>query len=455
MTSGMTTSRADAGLLGGPPLRFSRSRSRARRTEASERIRSAALGVTGHGLDGQAAFAAHRRALGAADGLAGARRLRRRSSSSGRRSMTAPPGRGRLARRRAGLRAWPGGAAGPAPGGRGPRGPPGPGRAPGAGTRGQGRIADGAAASGRGRGRPAAAVDRRGAAAGRGRRAAGADRRAARRALAEVGVLEAAGRPFGPIGGGGRAGRRGARATADRCGSGRPGWASTDSADAARRAARPDAGGAAANRSRGGACDRRAAASGLGFGRRGRRAPERASARRPGPARRAAGAAWTGAAGGAAAAAAAGATARRGGLGAGRFLAGAAAVGFGLRLLGAGGLDHPLAGGAFLGRQAVVRLGGGTLALLRRGAGAAARTRGVRRRTARQDCRSASRGCRARLVSTTTVFVRPWLKLCFTVPALTDPPVRGFRVRGLRPLLFSSLIRSLYSPTGRIPALIP
>ena len=56
---------------------------------------------------------------------------------------------------------------------------------------------------------------------------------------------------------------------------------------------------------------------------------------------------------------------------------------------------------------------------------------------------------RARLVSTTTVFVRPWLKLCFTVPELTDPPVRGFRVRGLRPLLLSSLIRSLYlSPGG-------
>jgi hypothetical protein len=52
------------------------------------------------------------------------------------------------------------------------------------------------------------------------------------------------------------------------------------------------------------------------------------------------------------------------------------------------------------------------------------------------------------LVSTTTVFVRPWLKLCFTVPELTEPPERGFRVRGLRPLLFSSLIRSLYSSTG-------
>jgi hypothetical protein len=50
---------------------------------------------------------------------------------------------------------------------------------------------------------------------------------------------------------------------------------------------------------------------------------------------------------------------------------------------------------------------------------------------------------------------RPWLKLCFTVPALTDPAPRGFRVRGwrppeagVRPLLFSSLMRSLYSSAG-------
>ena len=57
-----------------PPLRFSFSRSRARRTEASERIRSAASLVAGHGLDGQAAFAALGLALGAADGLAGVRR---------------------------------------------------------------------------------------------------------------------------------------------------------------------------------------------------------------------------------------------------------------------------------------------------------------------------------------------------------------------------------------------
>ena len=57
---------------------------------------------------------------------------------------------------------------------------------------------------------------------------------------------------------------------------------------------------------------------------------------------------------------------------------------------------------------------------------------------------------RGRLVSTTTVLERPWLKLCFTVPALTDPAPRGLRVRGWRPpgaegrpLLFSSLMRSL------------
>src|SRR5207253_11341281 len=63
---------------------------------------------------------------------------------------------------------------------------------------------------------------------------------------------------------------------------------------------------------------------------------------------------------------------------------------------------------------------------------------------------------RGRLVSTTTVLERPWLKLCFTVPALTEPAPRGFRVRGwrppgaeLRPLLFSSLMRSLYLAAGR------
>ena len=39
---------------------------------------------------------------------------------------------------------------------------------------------------------------------------------------------------------------------------------------------------------------------------------------------------------------------------------------------------------------------------------------------------------RGRLVSTTTVLERPWLKLCFTVPVLTEPPVRGFSVRGAR-----------------------
>ena len=42
MTSGMTTSRGRLGVSVDPPLRFSFSRSRARRTEASERIRSAA-----------------------------------------------------------------------------------------------------------------------------------------------------------------------------------------------------------------------------------------------------------------------------------------------------------------------------------------------------------------------------------------------------------------------------
>ena len=41
MTSGMTTSRGRFGASVEPPLRFSFSRSRARRTEASERIRSA------------------------------------------------------------------------------------------------------------------------------------------------------------------------------------------------------------------------------------------------------------------------------------------------------------------------------------------------------------------------------------------------------------------------------
>jgi len=33
---------------------------------------------------------------------------------------------------------------------------------------------------------------------------------------------------------------------------------------------------------------------------------------------------------------------------------------------------------------------------------------------------------------TTTVLDRPWLKLCFTVPALTAP-LRGFKVSGVRP----------------------
>jgi hypothetical protein len=67
------------------------------------------------------------------------------------------------------------------------------------------------------------------------------------------------------------------------------------------------------------------------------------------------------------------------------------------------------------------------------------------------------------LVSTTTVLVRPWLKLWRTVPVETDPTARGFRLSGaLGPVVdgvpvgavgcwpslvlsFSSLIRSLYS----------
>src|SRR5580658_7327015 len=52
---------------------------------------------------------------------------------------------------------------------------------------------------------------------------------------------------------------------------------------------------------------------------------------------------------------------------------------------------------------------------------------------------------RGRLVSTTTVFDRPWLKLCLTVPVLTEEPVRGFSVRGALPgrFSFSSVMRSL------------
>src|SRR5690606_18204813 len=66
-----------------------------------------------------------------------------------------------------------------------------------------------------------------------------------------------------------------------------------------------------------------------------------------------------------------------------------------------------------------------------------------------------------RLVSTTTVLVRPWLKLWRTVPVETDPACRGFRLSGARGpvwdgvpagvcwpslvLSFSSVIRSLYS----------
>jgi len=52
------------------------------------------------------------------------------------------------------------------------------------------------------------------------------------------------------------------------------------------------------------------------------------------------------------------------------------------------------------------------------------------------------------LVSTTTVLERPWLKLCFTTPALTEPG-RGFSVRGglpPRPFSLSSLMRSFNQP---------
>jgi hypothetical protein len=57
------------------------------------------------------------------------------------------------------------------------------------------------------------------------------------------------------------------------------------------------------------------------------------------------------------------------------------------------------------------------------------------------------------LVSTTTVLERPWLKLCFTVPVLTEEPVRGFSVRGalVGRFSFSSVMRSLdYTPWPQI-----
>jgi hypothetical protein len=60
---------------------------------------------------------------------------------------------------------------------------------------------------------------------------------------------------------------------------------------------------------------------------------------------------------------------------------------------------------------------------------------------------------RGRLVSTTTVLERPWLKLCFTVPVLTEEPTRGFSVRGalVGRFSFSSVMRSLdYTPWPQI-----
>jgi hypothetical protein len=71
------------------------------------------------------------------------------------------------------------------------------------------------------------------------------------------------------------------------------------------------------------------------------------------------------------------------------------------------------------------------------------------------------------LVSTTTVLERPWLKLCLTMPELTAPGERGFRVRGARVpegadplseeglvLSFSSVMRSLDQSAGsqKLPA---
>ena len=71
------------------------------------------------------------------------------------------------------------------------------------------------------------------------------------------------------------------------------------------------------------------------------------------------------------------------------------------------------------------------------------------------------------MVSTTTVLVRPWLKLWRTVPVETDPTARGFRLSGARGpvaegvpvgavgcwpslvLSFSSLIRSLLLVAGK------
>ena len=134
ITSGITTSRATRACSWTPPLRFSRSRSRARRTEARERIRS-----TAPSSSPATAWMVRRpsrrwvaplaRLMGLLAAPAALRRVS--SSSSARRSRVWEPGRGawRVAR-------WISGVAGAAAGARrGWRGPPGraPSRAPGAG----------------------------------------------------------------------------------------------------------------------------------------------------------------------------------------------------------------------------------------------------------------------------------------------------------------------------------
>src|SRR3569832_1036739 len=98
------------------------------------------------------------------------------------------------------------------------------------------------------------------------------------------------------------------------------------------------------------------------------------------------------------------------------------------------------------------------------GAGASGRGRGFRSKAGCFSAGAPGVSVRRRLVSTTTVLDRPWLKLCRTVPVFTDPATRGFRVRGARPapegappaglpsLSFASLIRSLYSSDGPRPA---
>lgn len=129
MTSGMTTSRAARACSAAPPRRFSFSRSRARRTEARDRMRS-----TAPSSSPATAWMVNRpsRRFGSPlvreTALPGPAPLRRSSSSSGRRSTMAPPGRGadRVARCTSGVAG--GALATPAPG-RGPRGAPGRGGA--------------------------------------------------------------------------------------------------------------------------------------------------------------------------------------------------------------------------------------------------------------------------------------------------------------------------------------